>query len=89
MPLCSRCVGIYSGIIIGLLIFLILNFQFSTNTILKLFIISQIPLIIDGVTQYFKFRTSTNFLRFVTGIIGGIGSGIVIAYLILLIINHF
>ena len=35
--------------------------------------ILMIPVAIDGITQYFGPRESTNNLRFVTGFIGGIG----------------
>ena len=35
--------------------------------------ILMIPVAIDGFTQYFGPRESTNNLRFVTGFIGGIG----------------
>lgn len=33
----------------------------------------MIPTAIDGVTQYFGPRESTNNIRFITGFIGGIG----------------
>ena len=33
----------------------------------------MIPVAIDGLTQYFGPRESTNALRFATGFIGGIG----------------
>ena len=35
--------------------------------------ILMIPVAIDGVTQYFGPRESTNTLRFVTGFVGGVG----------------
>ena len=35
--------------------------------------ILMVPVAIDGVTQYFGPRESTNNLRFITGFIGGIG----------------
>ena len=33
----------------------------------------MVPVTIDGVTQYFGPRESTNTLRFITGFVGGIG----------------
>ena len=33
----------------------------------------MIPVAIDGLTQYFGPRESTNALRFITGFIGGVG----------------
>ena len=48
--------------------------------------VMMIPVAIDGGTQYFGPRESTNNLRFITGFIGGIGF-ILIAILILLKTN--
>ena len=36
------------------------------------------PAIIDGLTQLFEYRESNNLLRFITGILGGLGLGILI-----------
>lgn len=36
-------------------------------------IVLLVPLLIDSLTQYWQWRTSTNPLRFVTGLLGGIG----------------
>ena len=33
----------------------------------------MIPTAIDGFTQLFEFRESNNALRFITGLIGGLG----------------
>jgi len=33
----------------------------------------MVPVAIDGFTQYFGPRESTNTLRFITGFIGGVG----------------
>ena len=35
--------------------------------------ILMIPVAIDGTTQYFGPRESTNTLRFITGFVGGVG----------------
>ena len=35
--------------------------------------ILMVPVAIDGLTQYFGPRESTNNLRFITGFIGGLG----------------
>ncbi len=40
---------------------------------LILSMILMIPVSVDGITQYFGPRESTNNLRFITGFIGGIG----------------
>jgi len=71
-PVCARCTGFYTG----LAIFLIYNSLFHINYTLNLFIISillLIPTSIDGFTQYLGLRESNNNLRFITGLIGGIG----------------
>ena len=49
--------------------------------------ILMIPTAIDGLTQYFGPRESTNNLRFVTGFIGGIGLIIFLKIIIRWIIN--
>jgi uncharacterized membrane protein len=68
-PVCARCTGIH----IGYLSFPVFLFGiFSLN--LWLCILFILPTVIDGLTQAFLERESTNWLRFVTGLIAGIGS---------------
>ena len=53
-------------------------------------IILLIPSAIDGFTQLFEYRESNNTLRLITGILGGLGLGILIKalkYFIYLKIN--
>ncbi len=71
-PVCARCTGFYTGLIV----FLIWNWFFRLNSDIITLLISMIlmiPVAIDGFTQYFGPRESTNTLRFITGFIGGIG----------------
>ena len=71
-PVCARCTGFYTGLIV----FLIWNYFFKLNNDIATLLISMIlmiPVAIDGITQYFGPRESTNTLRFITGFIGGIG----------------
>ncbi len=77
MPLCARCTGIVIGSIMALIL-AYLNIIFSTI----IYLMFLIPLIIDGVTQSLKYRTSNNLLRLTTGIIFGVGY-------VALIINFF
>ena len=49
--------------------------------------ILMIPVAVDGVTQYFGPRESTNNLRFITGLIGGIGLIIFLKIIIRWILN--
>lgn len=79
-PVCARCTGLYLGsfTIIGLV--LIFNWGFNLN----LFILGFLMIIltfIDGLTQYLVLRKSNNTVRFLTGLIGGIGLGILITSL--------
>lgn len=71
-PVCARCTGFYAG----LAVYLIINHFYKHSYDLNMLLISMalmVPVAIDGVTQYFGPRESTNTLRFITGFIGGIG----------------
>ncbi len=71
-PVCARCTGFYTG----LAVFLIYNLFYPIDYTLNLFIISimlMIPAAVDGFTQLLELRKSNNNLRFVTGLVGGIG----------------
>lgn len=48
-----------------------------------------VPAIIDGLTQLMGLRESNNFLRLLTGIMGGLGAAILIKFLKLLIITNW
>lgn len=74
-PVCSRCTGIY----IGVLIFFLLNIIYHLEYNLELFLISltlMLPTAIDGTTQLFGWRESRNSIRFITGLVAGIGYGL-------------
>ena len=71
-PVCARCTGFYTGLVV----YLIWNFLYGHSYDLNMLLISMIlmiPAAVDGLTQYFGPRESTNELRFLTGFIGGIG----------------
>ena len=71
-PVCARCTGFYSGLVV----YLVYSIFYSNNYDLSMLILSiilMIPVAVDGLTQYFGPRESTNKLRFITGFIGGIG----------------
>nr|WP_294999383.1 DUF2085 domain-containing protein [uncultured Methanobrevibacter sp.] len=85
-PVCARCTGFYTGLIA----YLILNFLYKHPYDLNMLIISMvlmIPVAVDGVTQYFGPRESTNTLRFITGFIGGVGLIIFLKIIIGWILN--
>lgn len=75
MVLCARCTAIY-----GSYALLPVLFFFPTLHNLWLAILLQIPMLIDGFTQKWKWRESTNKLRVVTGLLSGIGQGMMIWY---------
>lgn len=74
-PVCSRCTGAYIGIFSYYLYVYFIYVQYTLPIIL-LGTIMILPMALDGITQLFEFRESNNGLRFFTGLIGGIGLGI-------------
>ncbi len=71
-PVCARCTGFYTGLIAYLIITRFYSHGYDFNMLLTSMIL-MVPVAIDGLTQYFGPRESTNSLRFITGFIGGIG----------------
>ncbi|HDR7525090.1 TPA: DUF2085 domain-containing protein [Bacillus paranthracis] len=70
IPLCARCTGMLIGILMFPIYFYItLSFLFA----IILSFSAQIPLLIDGFTQKWKWRSSTNLLRVTTGVLSGNG----------------
>lgn len=67
-PVCARCTGLYAGYVLGVVLALGMWPWVSYAAILLL-----IPLLLDSLTQYWQWRTSTNLLRFSTGLLGGTG----------------
>lgn len=73
-PVCARCTGIHLGYL-SFPVFLFSIFNLS----LWLSILLVLPTLIDGLTQAFFNRESNNLLRFLTGLIAGIGAMALIA----------
>jgi uncharacterized membrane protein len=77
MPYCSRCLGIFIGLMLGAM--------FSLYIILDLkvwYIIGALaPMGVDGVGQLLGFWESTNALRLVTGGLAGFITGIALGYM--------
>lgn len=71
-PLCSRCTGLYFGVFLCL-IYMNIFYVYYTTYLLLISFFMIIPTFIDGITQSFGFRESNNIVRFLTGIIAGIG----------------
>jgi uncharacterized membrane protein len=76
-PVCSRCTGLYVGVIIFCTCFLFFFIKYSVTLIFMAFIIT-LPCLIDGSTQYLGFRKSNNELRFITGFAAGFGAAMLI-----------
>lgn len=76
-PVCSRCMGFY----ISLIAYFSYTYYFFVNYNIYLImfaIILLIPTMIDGLIQLLEYRESNNTLRFITGLIGGFGLGILV-----------
>lgn len=57
-------------------IFVYLVFIQYTLPVILIGALMTMPMALDGFTQFMDFRESNNNLRFFTGLIGGIGLGI-------------
>ena len=71
-PVCARCTGFYISGIASIILINLFRGPYSLTTLL-IGIIRLIPCAIDGFTQLFEMRESNNTLRFITGILGGVG----------------
>ncbi|HVG23566.1 MAG TPA: DUF2085 domain-containing protein [Thermoanaerobaculia bacterium] len=75
MPLCARCVGIYGGMLAGIVAFCAV--PLLRERVMRAFAFAAAtPLAIDGLTQLFGLRESTNPLRLATGAIAGLAFGL-------------
>ena len=83
MPICSRCTGIYLGIIIGIITDFLKSLwnmnAFYPSIIFTLFLI---PIAIDGTGQLFGLWESNNKRRFLTGLLVGLSAGATIRIII-------
>ena len=75
MPVCARCVGIYAGMLLGILAFWAVPLL-REKVMRVVALVCAAPLAIDGLTQLSGFRESTNDLRIATGIVAGIAFGL-------------
>jgi uncharacterized membrane protein len=75
--LCSRCLGILIGGLLGLILVI---YQYQIEIIWSVLLI--LPLIIDGFLQALHYRESNNMLRLTTGFLFGVGSQFFLATVI-------
>ena len=67
-PFCARCSGIIFGVLIGLVFFLLVQYENY-----YLMILLWIPMIIDGLVQKYTSYLSNNKRRLITGLLFGFG----------------
>ncbi|MGZ8868910.1 MAG: DUF2085 domain-containing protein [Thermoanaerobaculia bacterium] len=75
MPICARCVGIYAGMLLGILAFWAIPLL-RERVMRVVAFVAVTPLAIDGLTQLSGLRESTNELRVTTGIVAGFAFGL-------------
>lgn len=76
-PVCSRCTGFY----LSLILYFIYAYYFFvdyTQFLLICAVLLLVPAGYDGITQLLGLRESNNILRFITGLVGGIGLAIIL-----------
>jgi uncharacterized membrane protein len=81
MPFCSRCTAIWIGLAVGLG-FMVLYVIELNEKFLVAIILSLIPIGVDGIGQLFGFWESTNFIRFITGLLAGMVCGVAIGIIL-------
>ncbi|HEX6096840.1 MAG TPA: DUF2085 domain-containing protein [Thermoanaerobaculia bacterium] len=75
MPICARCVGIYAGMLLGILAFWAV--PLLREKVMRIVaIVCVTPLALDGLTQLSGLRESTNDLRIATGLVAGLAFGL-------------
>ena len=72
--LCDRCTGIYLGGFLGVALASLLARRLSFKWQLIVFLLSLLPMAVDGVTQLLLLRESTWPLRVITGSLVGVAS---------------
>lgn len=75
MPICARCVGIYAGLLLGIVTFWAVPLL-REKVMRGVAIAATMPLALDGFTQLAGLRESTNELRIATGVIAGLAFGL-------------
>jgi len=78
MPFCARCTSIFFGLAVGAAILMFLDLELHIFWIL----LGLVPIGLDGGIQLFTDYESTNLLRFLTGSVAGIVTGIALGYII-------
>jgi uncharacterized membrane protein len=78
MPFCSRCTAIFLGLIVGVGLAVFLEMELNLLWI----ILGLVPIGVDGLLQLVTRYESSNPVRFGTGLLAGIVTGIAIGFII-------
>ncbi len=78
MPFCTRCTAIFLGLVLGVLIMMFLDIELNILWI----ILGLVPIGLDGGMQLVTNYESTNGIRFVTGLLAGIVTGIALGFIV-------
>ncbi|MEM0449518.1 MAG: DUF2085 domain-containing protein [Methanomassiliicoccales archaeon] len=84
MPFCARDVGIFAGLVIGMILAII----FNLNPAFRILMVGVIPMMIDGTLQLLSPYESSNQMRLITGIIAGSSLAIILHKVAIIIQNN-
>ncbi|MDD7794364.1 DUF2085 domain-containing protein [Clostridium sp. 'White wine YQ'] len=79
LPLCWRCTSVLMGILIFFFTLVLMRVNYTEIKYVKPLvsgILFEVPILIDCIFQYKYKKESTNFKRFITGMLSGIGISI-------------
>jgi uncharacterized membrane protein len=85
MPFCSRDLGIFIGLVAGMLLAILLNIRIP----ILLFLLTLIPMGIDGSLQLLTDYESSNMLRLITGFIAGAGVSFIMSRLARQVLDRY
>ena len=71
-PVCARCMAIYLGWLLGMAVQRVVKWRPP----FYLYIVLILPLAVDGLMQLLTPYESTNLVRFLTGLVAGVGLGL-------------
>ncbi len=83
-PVCSRCTGLYISMIVYVVYAYLMPIHYTLNYIYY-GILLIIPCFVDGFTQALGKRESNNTLRFITGLLAGIGIMVILKFVKLIL----
>lgn len=85
MSFCSRDLGIFIGLVAGVSLALLLDIRIS----ILVFLLTLIPMGVDGLLQILTDYQSTNSLRLVTGIVAGAGVSLLLSRFAMQVLDSY